>query len=252
LSDKYNRTHTLEFRETFDKHTTELELFNGNPVFGIGLFVPCVITTVDTNSECKTKNIIWYENDEKWIVNSFDDVTIHGNHWDPLVKDFQNKILEFCKKNGNISCHLIHASNIDSKKYQIQVAGVRGNILSKGPQLISDGFYTFVQKNPEDNKGIRNITLPEKTVLEVDSQKSQNSLLFYLQTDFARLCLSLLKINQQFLYETTLVPWMDFTRSWTDDELFSELGYHKGHAIREYAKKFLPDYYNLYPNGKTY
>jgi hypothetical protein len=45
---------------------------------------------------------------------------------------------------------------------------------------------------------------------------------------------------------------MDFTRSWTDDELFSELGYPEGYAIREYAKKFLPDYHNIYPNGKTY
>jgi hypothetical protein len=45
---------------------------------------------------------------------------------------------------------------------------------------------------------------------------------------------------------------MDFTRSWNDDQLFTLLGYPKGHPIREYAKRFLPDFHNLYPNGKDY
>jgi hypothetical protein len=64
----------------------------------------------------------------------------------------------------------------------------------------------------------------------------------------------LLKISSDLVDGKVLsiVPWLDFTKTWDDNKLFTMLGYPKGHAIREYAKKFLPDYHNIYPNGKTY
>jgi len=241
-----------KFRDTFDKHTSSLEIFNGNPVFDIGLFVPCVISTIDMNVEYSKKKVSWFGKDN-WTVSSFEDVTMYGSAWDPLVKDFQDKVSRYCENNGSILSHLIHCSNADPKKYHIQLAAIRGHQTNIIENMYHDDFYTFVQKTLENNKGIRNKADKQKTILQVDTQKEQSSLLFYLQSDFARLCLSLLKISQNAMRgETKLVPWMDFTKSWTDDDLFSELGYHKGHAIREYAKKFLPDYHNIYPNGKKY
>jgi len=242
-----------KFRDTFDEHTSSLEVFNGNPVFDIGLFVPCVISTVDMDETYKTKKISWFGEDG-WTVPSFDDVTMHGPAWDPIVKDFQDKVSRYCENNGSILSHLIHCSNADPKKHQIQLAAIRGSHNDTNIDIMfNDDIYTFLQKNSERDKGIRNKADNQKTILQVDTQKEQSSLLFYLQSDFARLCLSLLKISQNAMRgETKLVPWMDFTKSWTDDDLFSELGYHNGHAIREYAKKFLPDYYNIYPNGKKY
>jgi hypothetical protein len=153
---------------------------------------------------------------------------------------------------------------VDVKKYQVQLAAIRGTPVrrrdvltaskSSSSKMFKDDMYTLIQKDAENNKGIRNTESTEsETILQVNLKKEQDSLLNYLQTDFIRLCLSLLKINQHTTRgELALVPWMDFTRSWTDDDLFSELKYNRGHAIREYAKTFLPDYHNLYPTGKTY
>ena len=239
-----------EFRDTFDRHTSDLEVFNGNPVFTVSLYVPCVITTADMNATYKTKKVNWFGVD--WKIDSFKTVTIHGQDWDPLVKDFQDKVSKYCSKHGNILENLISVSDV-SKKYQVQLPAVRGHEDYDYNNMVKNDFYTLIQKNSSDNKGMRNMDAAGKTVLQIGSRKEQDSLLGYLQSDFARLCFSLLKTGQNVMRgETALIPWMDFTRSWTDDELFSELGYHKGHAIREYAKKFLPDYHNLYPNGKTY
>ena len=94
---------------------------------------------------------------------------------------------------------------------------------------------------------------PRQLIFGFGSTKEQDNFLGYLQTDFARLCVSLLKTNQDLDQgQLTPVPWLDFTRPWDDDQLFTMLGYPRGHAIREYAKRFLPDYHNIYPYGKTY
>ena len=62
--------------------------------------------------------------------------------------------------------------------------------------MFKDDMYTFMQKTPENNKGIRNKEGVGKTVLKSNSEKEQRILLHYLQSDFARLCLSLLKMSQ--------------------------------------------------------
>ena len=243
------------FKELFDKHTSALDIFNGNPVFGIGLFAPCVIIVVDINALYKIKTITWY-GEMGWQVASFKDVTIHGRAWNPLIKDFMDKVSILCEKNGSVVAQLIHCKTVESKKFQIQLAKIRGNVNTENEIMFQDDMYTILQKDISQNTGVRNKEdLPiDKTVLQIGSKKEQENLLNYLASDFSRFCLSLLKTNQNLTcgQSLSIVPWMDFTRSWTDDELFSELGYHKGHAIREYAKKFLPDYHNIYPNGKTY
>jgi len=249
------------FREAFEKHISNLEVFNGNLVFDIKLFVPCVITVIDISLIFKTVKVNWFAK-PIWEISSLDMVTMHGPDWDPTVKNFQDKVLNYCLTNGCILNHLIHWSTANNEKYQIQLPKIRGHVAyDVEDKTFQDDFYTFIQENPENNKGIRkeqgkieNAEMQaSKTILQIDTRQEQDNLLKYLQSDFARLCLSLFKTNQHLnTGETKIVPWMDFTRLWTDDELFSELGYYKGHAIREYAKDFLPDYHNLYPHGKTY
>jgi len=249
VDNKGTKTLFKDFRNTFDRHTSSLEVFNGNPVFDIKLFVPCVITQMDLNALYKTKSVSWF-GENGWAVTSFDDVTMHGRNWDPLVKEFHTRVSAYCLKYGTVKDHLINISAVDVKKYQVQLAAIRGH--TDTCKMFKDDMYTLIQSEAENNKGIRKST-ESKTILQVNLKKEQDSLLNYLQTDFIRLCLSLLKINQNIARgELALVPWMDFTRSWTDDDLFSELKYNRGHAIREYAKTFLPDYHNLYPTGKTY
>ena len=252
LGEKTGNPTFRKFRNMVREHVTRVDMFNGNPVFGIGLFVPCVITEIDfsrkrvAGASIKVKDVGCEEYREVFDI---DDITVHGKYWDPTVKEFMGRVRKFLDKNGSLLDHVVRTSTCKHKSTCIQMAGIRGHVATD--TMIQDDFYTFVQKAPENNKGIRK---PDDRMIVFDTtQSEQENFLKYLQTDFSRLCLSLLKIKSDLdRGELAVVPWLDFTKAWDDDKLFTMLGYPKGHAIREYSKKFLPDYHGIYPNGKTY
>jgi hypothetical protein len=242
-----------KFQNMVAPHLKSVHMFNGNPVFGIGLFVPCVITDMDMGwtrqqgTPIKVKDVGQDKYREVFDIN---DITLHGKAWDPLVKDFMGRVQKLCAKNGSLLANKKVYSSCVNRKTCIQLAGIRGNVSTN--TMVNEDFYTFVQKDPSTNKGLRKQD-DRMIVLDTATVTEQDNLLSYLQTDFSRLCLSILKLKGDLdRGELTLVPWLDFTRSWNDDQLFAMLGYPRGHAIREYAKQFLPDYHNIYPNGKTY
>lgn len=249
-----------DFKNGVSPHLISLTMFNGNPVFDIGLFVPCVITDMDFG---------WVRKSNSWIdvsyvgeeythkVTGTEEVTLHGESWRTCVKEFFEKMQGECATRGNLWNKRITGWSPTTSN-AVQLAAIIGHwTASSDLKMVKDDFYTFVQKNPGANKGIRQgdpsrAGNPTPTY-KFSNPSEQDNFISYLQTDFARLCLSLLKTNQNLATGSlALVPWMDFTRSWTDDDLFSGFGYPPGHPIREYAKKFIPDYHNLYPNGKSY
>ena len=69
---------------------------------------------------------------DKWEIDSFNGVTMHGSIWDPLVKDFQNRISKYCVKHGNILTILDTVQNAISKRFQIQLAAIRGHVYRRG------------------------------------------------------------------------------------------------------------------------
>jgi len=246
-----------KFQDAVRDHVTNTELFNGNPVFGIGLFVPCVITAVNFDAvrkgAIKVKDV---GSDDFREVLSIDDITLHGSDWDPTVKEFMGRVHTYCTSHSSLwdPNHMIRDFGTsdkkpDTSKYYAQLAAIRGHVSAES--MVQGDFYTFVQKDPENNRGVRQPDLgragnPTPTYSFLSSREVDN-FLNYCQTDFARMCLALTKIGQNLATgELALVPWMDFTRSWTDAQLFTALGYAKGHPIREYAKKFLPDFHGIY------
>ena len=187
------------------------------------------------------------------MISSIEDITLHGKDWDPVVKEFMGRVQKLCAKNGSLGGHYTEPSAVPQGAHVIQLAAIIGHwTASSALKMVKDDFYTFLQKDPAANIGIRkdNDRMP---AIIMGSTHEVTSILDYLQTDFARMCLALIKTSQRLeSSDTQMVPWLDFTRSWSDNQLFSMLGYPKGHPIREYAKRFLPDYHGIYPNGKTY
>lgn len=250
---------TKAFRDIMREHITRVVLFNGNPVFNIALFVPCVITEADfsrtriVGSSVKVKDVGCEEFREVFDI---DDITIHGKNWDPTVKEFLGRVRKFIVKNGSLWKNRIDTLKIDQpikdgdseNKWALNPARIRGHVATD--TMIAKDFYTFVGNNAADFTGIRKLARGSAFVFT--SKHERNNFHSYLKTDFSRLCLSLVKIKADIEGEYRLVPWLDFSQEWTDDKLFSLLGYPKGHALREYAKTFLPDYHGIYTNGKTY
>ena len=184
------------------------------------------------------------------MISSIEDITLHGKDWDPVVKEFMGRVQKLCAQNGSLASsvggvggHLVSLPGIKGHENRDSATNVHAMWEHDMWVLVNKGTLRGDKEGPEGSP----LSYAMRSKAEATNLKG------YLCSDFARICLSLVKVNQHNNSgELALVPWLDFTQTWDDDKLFSMLGYPKGHPIREYAKRFLPDYHNIYPNGKNY
>ncbi len=246
LLDMKNKTKAyLDFKKSIDSKVLSLEMFNGNNIFDIELFVPILITHYNKNyaGNCNVK----YFNEE-YEVESIYDVTKFGTSWSDLVKPFFDNIQRYCNDSSNVWQH--NKLAIDSEKFHCQLAAIRGTpVRSKNSnEMLLDDFYTMIMKTPEANKGIRQPNLtragnPTPT-FEFDTENELNNFINYLQTDFARFCFALYKNNNNTsVGEMELIPWLDFTEEWDDEKLYKT--FNVSQKLQDYIKDFLPDFHGI-------
>ena len=193
-----------DFKNKIHKNVKSLEFFNGNPIFNIGLYVPCMITHIGKSDKASINFF-----GEKYDTDSLSSVTKFGVHWETLVKPFYEKIDTFIKaNNGSVWGNKIDITKIDYSKFHCQIAGIRGNVnlSSSTNSIVKDDFYTMALKDSDKNKGIRKVDSGGAT-LEFQTELELENFICYIKTDFARFCLSLLK-NKSDLHrgELEIVP----------------------------------------------
>ena len=231
-----------EFKTKIDGKCKSFELFNGNNIFDIQLFVPCVITHVSNNhtGEIEIKYF-----DEFFYTSKVADVTKYGSMWNSKIDLFMINILNYIAQNdGSIWSNIVDASKTNKDKFYIQFAEIRGtpNRSKKSDVMVLDDFYTMVMKNSDDNKGIRKTSIPP--TFEFDTETEVDNFIKYAKTDFARFCLSIYKNASQLSRgELAIVPWLDFTEEWDDDKLFKK--FDVSQELQDYIKDFLPDFHGI-------
>lgn len=230
-----------DFKTKLNKNIKSLEFFNGNPVFNIGLYVPCMITHI-----CKSDKASIDFFGDIYDVDSLSKVTKFGEEWETLVKPLYEKVDNFIKSNnGSVWSNRIDTANSVNSKFYCQIAGIRGhvNLNSSGQNIVKDDFYTLILKDSDKNKGIRKVDSGGAT-LEFSSEVELDNFINYLKTDFARFTLALLK-NKSDLHrgELEIVPWLDFTEEWDDEKLFKK--FDVSQELQDYIREFLPDYYSI-------
>lgn len=225
------------------KNIKSIDCFNGNFIFDIGLFYPCMISYID-NSHAGKIEVKWF--DDIFSVEDANDVTVYSSHWKTLVKPFYQKIFKECE-NDNVWNH--NKLSIDQTKFHCQLAAIRGHVNERdGSSMVQSDFYTCCMQDVEGNKGIRQPNLnragnPTPT-FEFDTEIERDNFLNFINTDFARFCLSLLKNNANLAVgEMKLIPWLDFTEEWDDDKLFKK--FDVSQELQDYIRDFLPDYYSI-------
>jgi len=233
-----------DFKSQIRDKAISFELFNGNPVFGIGLFVPCVISHLNGNNNRKIKVINF---GEEFEVSDIDDITKFGSDWLTIAKPFFEQMKKYCQKNGSVWD--FHTFKVENDKHYCQFATMIGNWDKSHERMFKDDFYTMVMKDPERNKGIRQPKIKGKTgsitpTFSFKTEIERDNFIGYVQTDFARFCLSLIKNSQStYAKELSLIPYLDFTEKWDDKKLFKH--FHINQETQDYIKEFLPDYHNI-------
>ena len=228
-----------DFKNKISGNVKSLEFFNGNSVFNIGLFVPCMISHIGLSQKI---SIDFFG--EKYDVETLNNVTKFGINWETLVKPFYNQIDNYIKSNnGSVWDKRISNSNVNFSKFHCQISAMIGNHCKNPNSLFKDDFYTLILKDSDKNKGIRKVDSRGAT-LEFQTELELNNFIDYMKTDFARFCLALLK-NKSDTYcgEMELIPWLDFTEDWDDDKLFEK--FDVSQELQDYIRDFLPDYYGI-------
>ena len=232
-------------KDYFGKKIKSVTLFNGNPVFGIGLFVPCSITHIQRHKD-EDKAIDAEYFGRKFKVEDVNDITNFGPEWEKIVKPFMVKMKQCVKKHGSVWDHNI--KELVEGKHYCQLAAIRGNVnMASNGDLMSitqDDFYTLVMKDSDRNKGLRKDISNGMPTYDFDTDTERDNFISYCKTFFTRFCLSLLKNSQNcHRGELVLIPWLDFKEEWTDEKLFEHFNIDK--KTQEYIMGFLPDYYEL-------
>ena len=237
---KYGTKFTVDFRKRISSKVKSFEFFNGNPIFDIGLYVPTVITHIDSKHNGNIE--INFFNNAFEIQNIFD-ISKYGEKWITLIKPFFVSM----KNHYSINDNKVDAENPPTNKLFVQMARIRGHVnlsaKSDSSKIAQDDFYTMVMKSSEDNKGIRK-TNQNPPTFAFDTETEQNNFIEYLKTDFARFCLSIYKNGVSLVGgELGLIPWLDFTEEWDDDKLFAK--FNVSQDLQDYIREFLPDYHGI-------
>jgi len=221
-----------------------IELFNGNGIFGVSLFVPCVITYINKNIihngiECVDRIngvILVYDNIDQ--INKFSNIDYY-----PRLKE---KIKNVVKENGNLFDKLRETQNgnfwvslskiighVKDRTYFVNLAQIRGNVNS---EMVKNDFYTMVTKDLE-------ISLePKQQPVSFTTEIEAKNFLGYVKTNFVRFCLAIYKNNGNLHRgEIKLIPWLDFTQEWTDEKLYECFNITPEEIA--FIEKVIPKYY---------
>jgi hypothetical protein len=212
-----------------------IDLFNGNPIFGINLYVPCVITHIDNKKN--TNKILCKDLINDTVFEYSDINTINKFSNTELYPGLKSKILNYTEKN----CSIKEYSDRDGTFY-LNLSEIRGhgetNTINK---MVKDDFYTFVPKS---------YTIKERKDAKYfncgfDTEEEAYNFLNYLKSDFARFCLSIYKINSTLAGTSSVlnsVPWLDFTQEWTDEKLYAH--FQISEEEQSFIKEIIPPYYD--------
>jgi len=213
LDEKNKQKKFIKTKELVGDSIKEIILFNGNSIFNIQLFVPCVITHIDKNKVGKEIKCIDKINNIELIYNNYSEINKYSNN--DIYPVLKEKILKK-SKNDNL---FIYLKNCNDDNFYVNISQIRGHVDLKSNIMLKNDFYTIVTKDLKVSQEKRKQR--EKTQASFKNEIEANNFLDYIKTTFCRFCLSILKNNQNtYCGEMEMIPWLDFTQEWTDDKLF--------------------------------
>ena len=248
-----------------------IEPINGKEYFDAQIQGGIAITIFDINKEHK----IVYNNN---IVDTFSDLHHYSDDkFIVLVKPYIDSLIQIdnlknhLKYIEGLTGHVLHKSFHEDKSPNENGWCVR--VISFSPGAGSDGFYTLISKNGLNDYGqykdMKNKTIifggKKKKFMEYyytfNNKQDCINFINYIQTDFCRVCLYLVKTNMHIIANgaTKNIPWFDFSDpvfskspSEIDDYLFAkyipEVDEKTGitrDEIRKHIEELLTDYYSI-------
>jgi len=249
LDEKGKQKAFTETKDLIKDHLESIELFNGNKIFNIALFVPCVIIYIDKNKKTKGIKCVDKINKVELIYDDIYQINKYSNKEeyfelkkkiDTNLDNIDNhKIFNTSTKRNSKSGKISKYSHLNTiGEYYINIAQIRGNVNKNSDvNMIQHDFYTIITRDNVVSREINN-----HMFFKFTNDLESSNFINYLKTDFVRFCLSINKNNSQLeCGELSMIPWLDFTQEWTDEKLYKEFNLTKEEI--KFIEKHIPKYY---------
>lgn len=233
--------------EKTTKCLKSLTFFNGNPIFKINLFVPCVITHIEKNNK-GPKFILENQISGQEIEIEKDKIgELYYFGYNNKVDSIKIKTTSTAQTLKDISTVLGFKGDQSHRKvlsyhnnYFVEFTHVRGHIESEKNKMVKDDYFTFFKKDTWVKRGVN----PTYNIwFEFSTEIEAINFIKFCKTDFARFCLFLGKFSQSIAQnELAYVPAMDFTQEWTDEKLYAHFGITE--EEQAFIKDVIPPYYD--------
>ncbi len=224
-----NKRHTQKMIEIIKFYKTSVKIVGG------GVFKDNLIATELSITNLKkiesTENIEQVEYSNGKIYKDVDIKDICVNNTPPgIFHSIHNKYKKLINKNGS----LLDIAKEEPKENTIAIAKIRGHICTTTAAYKSDFFTFYSGPNKETTKNIKYGLLCKKG--------QESNMYAYLDSKFARYGLSMLKLNTNIISggKIALTPIVDFSKSWTDQELY-DMAEFTAEEIKE-IEKVIPIY----------
>jgi hypothetical protein len=213
-------------------------LFNGNKVFGIDLYAPCSITTLNPKGNSGKIHVDNLMTGDSYDTSSIEGITQFRNSKE--LWSLKSKIDSYVNQNGSLDSILKEKSE---GNYIVEFTRIRGHADTKGDmsvQMPKEDFYTFMKKDTEVSQ---NQDPKYDLWFRFQTENEGKNFISFLKTDFARFSLAMYKFAQSLNNgELRFVPSLDFTQEWTDGRLNSLFSVSK--EEQAFIKEIIPPYYD--------
>lgn len=240
----------LDYKKLLDENLKSVEIFNGNPIFNIDLVNPCAIYHIKKKYQ-KPFEVDYFGH--KYQTNNIFGISHHMNSWDSLVIPFINIISKYIDLHSSLNSHYVDIKDlvISENKYYCQFTAMQPGTAASDNRMYKDDFWIFIRNETDKYKEVSNNKTSDTLTYIFNSEIERDNFIYYLKTDFARFCLSLLKTHQHLKRgEMSLVPWMDFSQEWTDEKLYKFFNIPQ--ETIDYITNFFPDdFYGLRKKNET-
>lgn len=230
-----------------------VNIFWGNVMFHISLFVPICISIWDKTNKSKTVHVVdnGYSNEEYDI--EYDKLSYYGKRNNDIL-ELEKQIKNYMEKhNGSILDHNIKEGYKNMTKYSVRFAAVRGTVILFHDGMCED-YWTLICKDDRNkcdetfrySKSLDKMYGKQMCIWSFSNEKERENYINYCKTKIVRFILTFTKKNVNLVSGkvTRIIPWLDFSKKWTDEKLIKEFDINK--ELWDYIDKFIPDYYDDY------
>ena len=239
------RNADIRAKDISSKYKSSFRIFNGNPVFGIQLHGPLTISYIDKSCESSEINVssnCFFSSKDEYTVHDIRDISVHGSN-----KDISNSIVEKSSKEDSI----LEKSREGFNNY-IAISALSGSKDLKNEDVFRPNYFSVVALKPRYERFSDKFE-KGNTSLGADSVENLEIMTEYLKSKFSRFMVSVYKTNNHTdSGEMTLIPSLDFSRSWTDQEIY--IHFNLSQEEINLIETFIPNYYkedfDKWPNLK--